>query len=141
MSEKKPCTWHMYIGDEYIGPVTPFESKRESNGWLEGLAWSCVGLTCVAKGVSKDEAMHCIEKAGEEMGLVDAATSLKALLHRPYFEGCRSLADFIAKINRDMDGMESEEKFRFLYENVGTMAIRFVWVLIKPEEMSADESR
>ncbi|PJH94882.1 hypothetical protein [Bacillus sp. SN1] len=138
MSDKKQCTLHMYLGDEYIGPVNPFEHKWESEGWIEGLAWSCVGLSCIARGISKDEAMHYIEKAGDEMGLVDAATSLKTLLHQPYFEGCRSIADFIAKINRDMDGMESEEKFRFLYENVGTMAIRFVSIIIKPEGMSAE---
>lgn len=112
--------------------------KWKSDGWIEGLAWSCVGLSCIAKGISKEEAMHYIEKAGEEMGLVDAATSLKTLLHQPYFEGCQSIADFIAKVNRDIDGMESEEKFRFLYENVDTMAMRFVRILIKPEEMSAE---
>ncbi|MFC8958306.1 hypothetical protein ACFTXL_01300 [Bacillus subtilis] len=138
MSEKKQRTLHMYLGDEYIGPVTPFEYKWKSDGWIEGLAWSCVGLSCIAKGISKEEAMHYIEKAGEEMGLVDAATSLKTLLHQPYFEGCQSIADFIAKFNRDIDGMESEEKFRFLYENVDTMAMRFVWILINPEEMSAE---
>ncbi|QJC97137.1 hypothetical protein HC660_26630 [Bacillus mojavensis] len=134
MSEKKQRPLHMCVVDEYIRPEMPSYLRKERHRWIEGLAWSCVGLTCIAKGVSKDEAMHCIEKAGEEMGLVDAATSLKTLLHQPYFEGSRSITDFIAKVNRDMDGMESEEKFRFLYENVGTMAIRFVWILIKPEE-------
>ncbi|MCY9008384.1 hypothetical protein MOE50_05125 [Bacillus inaquosorum] len=129
---------NMCVVDEYIGSEVPPYLRKERQRWIEGLAWSCVGLSCIAKGISKDEALYYIEKAGEEMGLVDAATSLKTLLHQPYFEGCRSIADFIAKINRDMDGMESEEKFRFLYENVGTMAVRFVWVLIKPEEMSAE---
>lgn len=137
MSEKKQRTWHVYLGDEYLGPITPAEVSKESVWVTDGFAWSCVGLTCIAKGISKDEALYYIEKAGEEMGLVDAATSLKTLLHQPYFEGCRSISDFIAKVNRDIDGMESEEKFRFLYENVGTMTIRFVWILIKPEELDA----
>ncbi|MGF2820175.1 hypothetical protein ACQUF8_14475 [Bacillus subtilis] len=134
MSEKKQRTWHVYLGDEYLGPITPTEISKDSVWVTDGFAWSCVGLSCIAKGISKEEAMYYIEKAGEEMGLVDAATSLKTLLHQPYFEGCRSISDFIAKVNRDIDGMESEEKFRFLYENVGTMAMRFVWILIKPEE-------
>ncbi|MCY9038552.1 hypothetical protein MOE77_16690 [Bacillus inaquosorum] len=138
MREKEQSTLNMCVVDEYIGSEVPPYLRKERQRWIEGLAWSCVGLSCIAKGISKDEALYYIEKAGEEMGLVDAATSLKTLLHQPYFEGCRSIADFIAKINRDMDGMESEEKFRFLYENVGTMAVRFVWVLIKPEEMSAE---
>ncbi|MED4579033.1 hypothetical protein P9480_09750 [Bacillus atrophaeus] len=30
MSEKKQRTWHMYLGDEYIGPSKPFESKMDS---------------------------------------------------------------------------------------------------------------
>ncbi|WIX20091.1 hypothetical protein QRX25_10485 [Bacillus sp. L381] len=131
MSEKGQHTLHMCVVDEYIGSEVPPYLRKERQRWIEGLAWICVGHSCNASDISKEEAMRYIEKASEEMGLVDAATSLKALLHQPYFGGCQSIADFIAKINRDMDGMESKEKFRFLYENVGTMAFRFVWVLIK----------
>ncbi|TYS25188.1 hypothetical protein FZC71_01175 [Bacillus subtilis] len=141
MSEKEQSTLHMCIVDEYIRSEVPPYLRKERQRWIESLAWSCVGLSCIEKGINKEEAMHYIEKAGEEMGLVDAATSLKTLLHQPYFEGCRGIADFIAKINRDMDGMETEEKFRFLYENVGTMAIRFVSIINKREESDADESR
>lgn len=130
MNKKERRPLHMYLGAEYIGPVEPFESK-ESQDWREGVAWTYVGLSCNARGISKEEAMMYIEKAGEEMGLVDATTSLKALLHQPYFDGCQSIADFITKVNRDMNGMESKEKFRFLCENVGTTAIRFVSILIK----------
>ncbi|MDU0153998.1 hypothetical protein [Bacillus cabrialesii] len=131
MSGKEQRTLHMCVVDEYIGSEVPPYLREERQRWTESLAWSCVGLSCITKGISKDEAMHYIEKAEKEMGLVDAATSLKALLNRPYLEACQSITDFIAKVNRDMDGMESEEKFRLLYENVGTIAMRFVLIIIK----------
>ena len=104
-------------------------------------AWSFVGLTCIAKGIRKEEAMRYIEKAGDQMGYIEATASLRALLHRSYFEGCRSIAAFITKVKRDTDGMESKEIFRFLYENVGTIAIRFVWLLIKSKELGTDERK
>lgn len=97
-------------------------------------AWSFVGLTCIAKGIRKDEAMWYIEKAGDQMGYIEATTSLRALLHRSYFEGCRSIAAFITKVKRDTDGLERECCFRFLHENVGALAIRFVWILMNNEK-------
>ncbi|XSD74739.1 hypothetical protein P5611_015630 [Bacillus subtilis] len=30
MSEKKQRTLHMYLGDEYLGPITPFEPEVNS---------------------------------------------------------------------------------------------------------------
>lgn len=30
MSEKKQRTWHVYLGDEYLGPITPLEPKMDS---------------------------------------------------------------------------------------------------------------
>ncbi|MCY9061010.1 hypothetical protein MOE67_01995 [Bacillus inaquosorum] len=97
-------------------------------------AWSCVGLTCIAKGIGREEAMKYIEKAGKQMGRIDAATSLRALLHRPYFEDCRSIEDFISKVKRDTNSLERESCFRFLSENVGSLAIRFVWLLVNNEK-------
>lgn len=97
-------------------------------------AWSFVGLTCIAKGIRKEEAMWYIEKAGDQMGYIEATASLRALLHRSYFEGCRSIGDFISKVKRDTDGLEKESVFRFLHENVGALAIRFVWILMNNEK-------
>ncbi|MEC0429286.1 hypothetical protein [Bacillus subtilis] len=30
MSDKKQRTWHIYLGDEYIGPITPAEVTKDS---------------------------------------------------------------------------------------------------------------
>ncbi|MEK4559521.1 hypothetical protein [Bacillus sp. FSL K6-0036] len=30
MSEKKQRTWHVYLGDEYLGPITPAEVTKDS---------------------------------------------------------------------------------------------------------------
>ncbi|MFP6000935.1 hypothetical protein [Bacillus subtilis] len=29
MSEKKQRTWHVYLGDEYLGPITPAEVSKD----------------------------------------------------------------------------------------------------------------
>lgn len=39
MSEKKPHTWHVYLGDEYLGPITPAEVSKDSVWVTDASKW------------------------------------------------------------------------------------------------------
>ncbi|WP_439024392.1 hypothetical protein [Bacillus halotolerans] len=39
MSEKKPRTWHVYLGDEYLGPITPAEVSKDSVWVTDASKW------------------------------------------------------------------------------------------------------
>lgn len=39
MSEKKQRTWHVYLGDEYLGPITPAEISKDSVWVTDGSKW------------------------------------------------------------------------------------------------------
>lgn len=49
MSDEEQRTWHMYLGDEYIGPVTPAEVSKDS-------VWVTDASTALVVGRTVNEA-------------------------------------------------------------------------------------